>query len=117
VASANSAEENHKTATKDVKRRVVKHEVKSVHPAPPLRRAIKVVRWRRTQTAVASDQTGLLSQPVSQPAYQWTDTASQTPQTVRRVVIRQRRVILSQAAKPSGHFVKPRAAFGQPLAH
>jgi hypothetical protein len=102
-ASANSAGDR-KAATKDVKRRVVKQqEVKTARPAPPvLRRVTKVLGWHRPQTAIASQSTGLFSQLVSEPAYQWTDTAAQPPQTVRRVVIRQRRVILKKpASQPS----------------
>jgi hypothetical protein len=37
----------------------------------------------------------------SQPAYQWTDTATQTPQTVRRLVIRPRRILLRKPAPQS----------------
>jgi len=99
-ASANSAGDR-EAGIKDVKRRVVKQqEVKTARPAP--RRVTKVLRWHRPQTAIASQSTGLFSQPVSEPAYQWTDTAAQPPQTIRRIVIRQRRVILKKPApKPS----------------
>jgi len=98
-ASANSAGDR-KAATKDV---VKQQEVKAARPAPPvLRRVTKVLGWHRPQTAIASQSTGLFSQLVSEPAYRWTDTAAQPPPTVRRVVIRQRRVILKKpASQPS----------------
>ena len=98
-ASANSPGDR-KAATKDV---VKQQEVKAARPAPPvLRRVTKVLGWHRPQTAIASQSTGLFSQLVSEPAYRWTDTAAQPPPTVRRVVIRQRRVILKKpASQPS----------------
>ena len=98
-ASANSPGDR-KAATKDV---VKQQEVKTARPAPPvLRRVTKVLGWHRPQTAIASQSTGLFSQLVSEPAYRWTDTAAQPPPTVRRVVIRQRRVILKKpASQPS----------------
>ena len=95
-ASANSPGDR-KAATKDV---VKQQEVKAARPAPPvLRRVTKVLGWHRPQTAIASQSTGLFSQLVSEPAYRWTDTAAQPPPTVRRVVIRQRRVILKKSVK------------------
>src|SRR6516225_4997249 len=98
-ASANSPGDR-KAATKDV---VKQQEVKAARPAPPvLRRVTKVLGWHRPQTAIASQSTGLFSQLVSEPAYRWTDTAAQPPPTVRRVVIRQRRVIMKKpASQPS----------------
>jgi hypothetical protein len=93
AAPANLTDERHKAAAKEIKKR----QVKTIRPAPPPRRAAKVVR-RRTQTNLAYQTTDQPSQPVSQPAYQWTDTASQTPQTVRRIVIKPRRVISKKTA-------------------
>jgi hypothetical protein len=90
--SANPAVDDHKAAAKENNKRAVKREVKVARPAPPPvhRPIIKLTRPRTTRTVVAAPAGDLFSQP----AYQWTDTAAQTPQTVRRVVIRPRRILL-----------------------
>jgi hypothetical protein len=98
AATANSVVEDHKDAAKEEKKPAVKREVKTVRPAPQARRPIiRLARPRMTRTVVAAPAGDLFSQPT----YQWTDTAPQTRQTVRRVVIRPRRILLRKTAPQS----------------
>ena len=94
--SKEATKEPVKEAGKETKKRVVK----AVQPVPARRAARPVLR--RTQAA-AYQSADLFSRQFSQSAYQWADTGSQAPQTVRRVVMRQRRFIARRPPwKPSG---------------
>jgi len=97
--AANPADEDHKAAAKEGNKRAVKREAKVARPAPPPpahRPIIKLTRSRTTRTMVAAPA----GESFSQPAYQWTDTTPQTPQTVRRFVIK-RRILLRKTAPQS----------------
>jgi hypothetical protein len=91
IASASSAAQIEEPAPKEIKARAidgVKPAAKAARPARSTRRATKAVRVRRPPTTVAAQ-----AQPANvwtQPTYQWTD-ATQTPQTVRRVVVKRHR--------------------------
>ncbi len=89
IALANSAAQIEDPAVKQTKARasdVAKPSAKAARPAKPIRRATKAVRIRRTPATVAAQPANVWTQPT----YQWTD-ATQTSQTVRRVVVKRHR--------------------------
>jgi hypothetical protein len=67
----------------DVAKPLAKLSAQAARPAKPVRRAAKAVRVRRGPTTVAAQPAVVWTQPT----YQWTD-ATQTSQTVRRVVVK-----------------------------
>jgi hypothetical protein len=86
TALANSDAQIEEPAVKETKARpsdVAKPPAKAARPAKPTRRATKAARVRRRPTTVAAQPANVWTQPT----YQWTDT-TQTPQTVRRVVVK-----------------------------
>jgi hypothetical protein len=89
ITLANSAAQIEEPAVKETKARaidVAKPPAKAARPAKPTRRATKAVRIRRTPTTVVAQPANVWTQPT----YQWTD-ATQTSQTVRRVVVKRHR--------------------------
>jgi hypothetical protein len=89
IALANSAAQIEDPAVKQTKARasdVAKPSAKAARPAKPTRRATKAIRIRRTPATVAAQPANVWTQPT----YQWTD-ATQTSQTVRRVVVKRHR--------------------------
>jgi hypothetical protein len=70
----------------DVAKPPAKPTAKAARPAKPARRATKALRIRRTPSTVAAQPANVWIQPT----YQWTD-ATQTSQTVRRVVVKRHR--------------------------
>ncbi len=70
----------------DVAKPPAKPTAKAARPAKPARRATKALRIRRTPSTVAAQPANVWTQPT----YQWTD-ATQTSQTVRRVVVKRHR--------------------------
>ena len=75
---------------------VAKPLAKAAHPAKPARRVTKAARIRRTPSTVAAQPAVVWTQPT----YQWTD-ATQTSQTVRRVVVKRHRAAKKTA--PAAH--------------
>jgi hypothetical protein len=89
IALANSPAQIEEPAVKETKARaidVAKPAAKAARPAKPARRAVNAARTRRTPTTVAAQPANVWTQPT----YQWTD-ATQTSQTVRRVVVKRHR--------------------------
>jgi hypothetical protein len=70
----------------DVAKPPAKPTAKAARRAKPARRATKALRIRRTPSTVAAQPANVWTQPT----YQWTD-ATQTLQTVRRVVVKRHR--------------------------
>jgi hypothetical protein len=85
IALANSAAQIEDPAVKQTKARA-SDVAKPARPAKPTRRATKAIRIRRTPATVAAQPANVWTQPT----YQWTD-ATQTSQTVRRVVVKRHR--------------------------
>jgi hypothetical protein len=98
-ALVNSPAQIEEPAVKETKAPAVdvgKPLAKAAHPAKPARRVTKAARIRRTPSTVAAQPAVVWTQPT----YQWTD-ATQTSQTVRRVVVKRHRAAKKTA--PAAH--------------